>query len=230
MKKISSTPAAPAGEVQVQEWGKYDVMGFIGDKYFAGYSNETIFTNEAKVINEGQLRRVLLDSDDSQTIASGSVISLQEGYELRIGQVGPDGNDVNLSLAKDGVELDSKIVTPSGNPFDRASNYIYNVNMGSQKDVPMITAHVQSIFTSTKLNLVTVDAVFQVSDSPVLVEEGEGYGIMKVESVGSDGITMRNNGTLSLMRGDTIDIMGNLRLDVADNARRLLTPIATKTG
>jgi hypothetical protein len=53
---------------------------------------------------------------------------------------------------------------------------------------------------------------------------------MKVESVGSDGIAMQNNGTISLVRGDTIDIMGNLRLDVADNAMRLLTPIATKTG
>jgi S-layer protein (TIGR01567 family) len=212
------------------EWGKYDVMGFMGDKYFAGYSNENIFANEAKVINEGQLRRILLDSDDSQTIASGSAISLQEGYELRIGQVGPYGNKVNLSLAKDGVELDSKVVTPSGEAKDRVSNYIYDVNMGSEKDVPMIAAHVQSIFTSTKLSLVTVDAVFQVSDSPVLVEEGDGYGIMKVESVGSDGIAMQNNGTISLVRGDTIDIMGNLRLDVADNAMRLLTPIATKTG
>ena len=49
-------------------------------------------------INEGQLRRVLIDSDDSQTIASGSVLSLEEGYELRIKQVDLNGNKVYLSL------------------------------------------------------------------------------------------------------------------------------------
>ena len=58
---------------EFEDWGKYDVIGFMADKYFAGYNNDTEFTDEASVINEGQLRRILMDSDDSQTIASGSV-------------------------------------------------------------------------------------------------------------------------------------------------------------
>jgi hypothetical protein len=95
----------------------------------------------------------------------------------------------------------------------------------------MITAHVQSVFTSTESNLATVDAIFQVSDSPESVEEGEVHGKMKVETLDSDGITMNNaDSAISLSRGRVVDIMENLRLEVADNAKRLTAPIATKTG
>jgi len=216
-------------DFKFENWGKYDVIGFMADKYFAGYNNGTKFTDEASTINEGELRRVLLDNDDSQTIASGSVLSFDEGYELRIKQVDLNGNKVYLALAKDGKEVDSKVVTPSADPTDRASNYMYKVSMGSIKDVPMIIAHIQSVFRSTESDLATVDAVFQVSENPESVEEGEVHGKMKVETLGTDGITMRNDGTISLGRGRVIEIMENLRIEVADSSKRLLAPIATKT-
>jgi S-layer protein (TIGR01567 family) len=215
---------------QFENWGKYDVIGFMADKYFAGYNNETKFTDEASSINEGELRRVLIDSDDSQTIASGSALSLDEGYELRIKQVDLNGNKVYLSLAKNGEEVDSKVVTPSADPADKASNYMYKVNVGSTKDVPIVTAHVQSVFRSTESDLATVDAIFQISDSAESVEEGEVHGKMKVESLGDDGITMRNDGTISLGRDKTVEIMENLKIQIADNSNRLMAPIATKTG
>ena len=230
-KDLVYTTSPQAVKFKFTDWGKYDVIGFMADKYFAGYNNLTAFTDEASVINEGQLRRILLDSDDSQTIASGSVLPLQEGYELRIKEVDLNGNKVYLALAKDGKEIDSKVVTPSNDPKDRTSNYMYKVDMGSQKDVPMITAHVQSVFTSTESNLATVDAIFQVSDSPESVEEGEVHGKMKVQTLGTDGITMNNaDSAISLSRGRVVDIMENLRIEVADNAKRLTAPIATKTG
>jgi len=215
---------------EFENWGKYDVIGFMADKYFAGYNNETKFTDEASSINEGELRKVLIDSDDSQTIASGSVLSLDEGYELRIKQVDLNGNKVYLALAKDGDEVDSKVVTPSADPADKASNYMYKVDVGSTKDVPIITAHVQSVFRSTESDLATIDGIFQVSDSAESVEEGEVHGKMKVESLGDDGITMRNDGTISLGRDKIIEVMENLKIQVADNSNRLMAPIATKTG
>ena len=213
-----------------ESWGKYDVIGFMADKFFAGYNNETKFTDEESALNEGQLRRVLVDNDDSQTIASGSVLSLEEGYELRIKQVDLNGNKVYLALAKDGKEVDSRVVTPSSDPTDKVSNYLYKVDMGSLKDVPLIAAHIQSVFRSTESDLATVDAVFQVSENPESVEEGEVHGKMKVETLGTDGITMRNDGTISLGRGREIEIMDNLKIEVADSSKRLLAPIATKTG
>lgn len=215
---------------EFKDWGKYDVIGFMADKYFAGYNNATVFTDEASAINEGELRKVLIDSDDSQTIAGGSVLALKDGYELRIKEVDLNGNKVYLSLAKNGEEVDSKVVTPSGNVEDRSSNYRYEVNVGSEKDVPIVVAHIQSVFKGTETDLATVDGLFQVSDSPESVEEGEVHGRMKVETLGDDGITMKNDGSISLGRGRTIEIMENLKLEVADNSKRLTAPIATKTS
>jgi S-layer protein (TIGR01567 family) len=212
-----------------EDWGKYEVIGFMADKYFAGYANDTEFTDEASAINEGQLRQVLIDSDDDQTIATGSVLSLEQGYELRIKQVDINGNKVYLALAKDGKEIDSKVVTPAS-ATDRASNYIYKVDMGAEKDVPIVVAHVQSVFRGTETDLATVDGLFQLSDSAESVEEGEMHGRMKVDSLGDQGITMRNDGTITLGRGRTIELMGNLKFEVADNDNRLLAPLAEKTG
>ena len=213
-----------------EPWGRYDVIGFMADKYFAGYGNQTKFTDEASIINEGQLRKVLTDSDDSRTIASGSVLSLEEGYELRIKQVDLNGNKVFLSLAKNGEEIDSKVVTPSGDAADKSSNYMYKIDAGSAKDVPIIIAHIQSVFRGTETDLATIDGLFQVSDSAEAVEEGEVHGKMKVETLDDSGITMRNDGAISLGRGRTIDVMDNLKLEVSDSAQRLIAPIATKTS
>ena len=212
-----------------EDWGKYEVIGFMADKYFAGYANGTEFTDEASAINEGQLRKVLIDSDDDQTIATGSVMSLKEGYELRIKQVDINGNKVYLALARDGKEIDSKVVTPAS-ASDRASNYIYKVDMGAEKDVPIVVAHIQSVFRGTETDLATVDGLFQLSDSAESVEEGQMHGRMKVDSLGDQGITMRNDGTITLGRGRTIDLMGNMKFEVADNVNRLLAPMAEKAG
>jgi S-layer protein (TIGR01567 family) len=212
-----------------EDWGKYEVIGFMADKYFAGYANDTEFTDEASAINEGQLRKVLIDSDDDQTIATGSVLPLKEGYELRIKQVDINGNKVYLALARDGQEIDSKVVTPAS-ASDRASNYIYKVDMGAEKDVPIVVAHIQSVFRGTETDLATVDGLFQLSDNPESVEEGEMHGRMKVDSLGDQGIVMKNDATITLGRGRTIELMGNMKFEVADNVNRLLAPLAEKAG
>jgi len=226
---IYSTKPQPV-KFEFDAWGKYDVIGFMADKYFAGYNNQTEFTDEASAIGEGELRRVLMDSDDSRTIATGSVLSLEEGYELRIKQVDLNGNKVYLALAKNGKEVDSKVVTPSNDPTDRSSNYLYKINMGAEKDVPLIAAHVESVFRSTESDLATVDAIFQVSDSPESVEQGEIHGKMKVDTLDRGEVVLKNDGTINLARGRSVDIMDNLRFDVADSEKRLMAPIATKTA
>ena len=113
-----------------------------------------------------------------------------------------NGNKVYLALAKDGKEVDSKVVTPSvgcrqtEHPTT-CTRWIWVL----RKDVPIIIAHIQSVFRSTESDLATVDAIFQVSDSPESVEEGEVHGKMKVETLDSDGITMKNDGSISLGPG-----------------------------
>ena len=218
-----------AVDFEFDRWGKYDVIGFMADKYFAGYNGQTEFTDDFSVIGEGELRKVLVDNDDSQTLATGSVLSLEEGYELRIKSVDLNGNKVYLALSRDGEEVDSKVVTPSSDPGDGSSNYLYKVDMGSD-DVPLVAVHVESVFRSTESDLATVDGIFQISDSPESVENGEVHGKMEVKDASEDGITMENDGSFSLARDKTIEIMENLKFVVADSDKRLFAPVAFKPG
>ena len=42
MRMIWFTPPAPSQvEFEFEDWGRYDVIGFMADKYFAGYNNVT---------------------------------------------------------------------------------------------------------------------------------------------------------------------------------------------
>lgn len=216
-------------DFELTSWGKYDVIGFMADKYFAGYNNRTEFTDEFSVIGESELRKVLVDSDQSQTLAAGSVLPLEEGYELRIKSVDLNGEKVYLALTKDGEEVDSKVVTPSSDAGDTSSNYLYKIDMGSE-DVPLVAAHIDNVFRSTETDMATVDGLFQISDSPQSVENGEVHGKMEVKDASSDGITMENDGSFSLARDKTIEIMDNLRFVVADSDKRLFAPVAFKPG
>ncbi|MDH7597955.1 MAG: S-layer protein domain-containing protein [Methanothrix sp.] len=215
-------------EFEFGSWGKYDVIGFMADKYFAGYNNATLFTDEFSIINNGELRKVLIDSDEERTISSGSVLPLEDGYELQIKEVDLDGNKVWLSLTKDGDEVDSKVVTPASGDLE-ASTYTYKVRISSE-DVPIIAAHISNVFRGREADLATVDGIFQVSDTPESVEEGDKHGKMEVDSLSEDGITMKNDGSISLGRGKDIEIMGNLKFRVADNPERNLCPIALRVG
>ena len=219
-----------AVDFKFDRWGKYDVIGFMADKYFAGYNNRTEFTDDFSAIGESELRRVLVDNDDSQTLASGSVLSLEEGYELRIKSVDLNGNKVYLALSRDGEEVDSKVVTPSSDPGDGSSNYLYKVEIGSEEEVPIVAVHIESVFRSTESDLATVDGIFQVSDTAVSIEENEVHGKMEVQEASEDGITMENDGSFSLARDKTIEIMENLKFVVADSDKRLFAPVAFKPG
>lgn len=217
-----------AVKFKYQDWGTYDVVGFMADKYFAGYNN-TIFTDDFSAINEGQLRKVLTDSDTEQTLTTGSVLPLQEGYELRIKEVDINGNKVWIAIARDGKEVDSLVVSPSSDQT-KASTYMYKTTVGSQKNVPILAAHISNVFRGTEADLATIDGLFQISDSAETVDAGETFDKMKIDSISNDAITAKNDGAISLGRGRNIPIMGNIRFQVADSNNKTFAPVAERIG
>ncbi len=128
------------------DWGSYQVMGFMADKYFAGYKAGDVFDKDRSLINDGQLRRVLIDTSDESTITTGSVLPLEEGYELRIKQIDLNGNKVYLAMAKNGEEIDSKVISPDNL---RSATYQYKVDIAGE-DTPIVLAHISNVFASTE--------------------------------------------------------------------------------
>ncbi|WP_406659919.1 S-layer protein domain-containing protein [Methanolobus sp. ZRKC3] len=193
-------------------WGKYQVIGFMAENYFAAYTSNTDIDGVEiiSMMSDGQLAKVLIDDDEKESVFSGSSLILEEGYELKIVEVDVNGNSVFVRLVKDGDELDSDVV--SGN-----DDYIYQVDIGDSDDVVLIAVHFDDIFSGTESNAVFVKGIFQISDEYLEVESGDSFGKMEITSVGDTMIQMKNDDSVSLSKGKIVDIMGKIKLIVADD-------------
>ena len=113
---------AQSKEFKFEDWGAFNVMGFLADRYFAGYvenvdnaEKNLLFkesTDENSLSSE-QLQKILIDDDTEKTVTSGTPMKMEEGYELAIKSIDIDGNKVYLELSKDGSVVDSKVISPS---------------------------------------------------------------------------------------------------------------------
>ncbi|WP_407356738.1 S-layer protein domain-containing protein [Methanolobus sp. WCC5] len=199
------------------DWGSYQVIGFMAERYFAAYTDDTGFTDDVSLISDGILTKVLLDNDEKVSLYSGSSLVLEEGYELNIVEVDLNGNSVMVTLEKDGTEIDTDIVSSN-------DDYVYEAEIGAE-DVAIIAVHIDSIFQGRETNAVFVEGVFQISENYVEVQGGDPFGRMEVTSLSFDEIAMENSGSISLGRGNTITIMGKLKFVVADDSTLRFGPV-----
>lgn len=202
-----------------ENWGSYQVIGFMAERYFAGYTVNSSFANDdISSISEGQLSKILIDSDDRKSLYAGSSLVLENGYTLNFVEVDVNGDRVWVQLEKDNKVIDDDFLTSD-------DNYVYKTDLGKVEDVPIIAVHLSEIFRGTETNAVFVEGIFQISDQYVELENGDEFGEMEVSSVSSSGIKMRNSDSISLDKGDTIDIMGKLGFVVADADDLRFAPI-----
>ncbi len=185
-------------------WGTYQIVGFMGDKYYAGSGSDSLMKN-------GNLSKVLLDSDDSNNYNVGQYLALEEGYSVKIDQIDVNGNSAYLVVEKDGKEVGSGIVNTNNNATFVYEKKISNVN------TPFIMIHVRSVFMGTESSLITIDGVFQISDKLVKLESGTEIDKMEIESVNGDTITMSNSERVSLSQDSNVTLMGKLKFIVADS-------------
>ncbi|MCZ7356688.1 MAG: S-layer protein domain-containing protein, partial [Candidatus Methanoperedens sp.] len=95
-------------------FGSYQVIGFMADKYFAGYTSNTTIANAQpsttfagkSALAQGQLHKVLMDEDLKRTISVGSTLPLQEGYVLKAVDIDLSARTMLISLLKDGNVVD----------------------------------------------------------------------------------------------------------------------------
>lgn len=204
------------------EWGSFQIIGFMAERYFAGYSDNTVFADKVSLISDGQLAKVLINDDDEKSLFTGSSLVLQEGYVLDITEVDLNGNKVFITLKKNGVQVDSTVIASN-------QDYVYETRIGSTDDFPLIAVHLDTIFRGTESNAVFVKGIFQVSENYISVNGGDKYGRMTVDTVAPERITMSNPDVISLNAGRTIDIMGKLKFIVADDTVLRFAPVVDMT-
>ncbi len=200
-------------------FGKFQVIGFMADKYFAGYTKNTTPPNPKpsvtfdgkSVIASGQLHRVLMDDDTKKTISVGSTMTLQEGYVLKAVDIDMSARTMLLSLLKDGNEVDTT-------PLSAGETYVYTKKVGSVSDLPLIMVRFDSVFSGKEVQAAFLKGVFQISETATTVKSGDKFGRMEVGTVSGTRIEMSNSEDISLSTGSTVDLMGNVKIKVADNS------------
>ncbi|MEA3323733.1 MAG: S-layer protein domain-containing protein, partial [Euryarchaeota archaeon] len=186
-------------------WGSYKVIGFMAEKYFAGYEedNTSITTENIRLLSKDMLSKVLIDEDEKHMISIGASLELKEGYELKAIQLDIDGGQAQIDLMKDGRSVDTDIVTSP-------DTYVYTEDLGGLDDIPLVAVHIDSVFAGTESDMLVIDGIFQISDDFILVDTGEDYGEMEIQSASSYTIKMENSDDIELEEDEIVDIMGNL--------------------
>jgi S-layer protein (TIGR01567 family) len=199
-------------------FGKYQVIGFMADKYFAGYTLNTNPpvtrpTTDFSGINglaNGALHKVLIDDDTKRTISVGGTIALKEGYVLKATDIDLNARVMLLSLLKDGAEVD---ITPLG----AGETYVYAKTVGGTESLPLIMVRFDNVFSGQELQVAFLKGIFQLSETTTTVKTGNQYGKMEVTTVSKDSITMSNNGSIGLDKNTEPILLGNIKLKIADD-------------
>ena len=200
-------------------FGRYQVIGFMAEKYFAGYTaesvpstlNPTTNVGEKSVIDSGQLHKVLIDDDTKRTIAVGSTLALKDGYVLKAIDIDMGARTMLLALLKDGVEVDE------GTPVTAGQTYVYTKKVGGVSDLPIVIARFDSVFSGREVQAAFMRGLFQISETATTVKSGDKFGKMEVGSVSRNMIEMSNDGSIGLDKNKNEDLMGNIKLKVADS-------------
>ncbi|MFU8767958.1 MAG: S-layer protein domain-containing protein, partial [Candidatus Methanoperedens sp.] len=208
----TSTPESVSFEYR--DIGSYNVIGFMAEKYFAGYSavtNRDITGGTTiSTISQRQLHKVLTDDRTRRTVFVGSTLTLGEGYVLRVTDISTD-RQIIIQLLKDGGEVDLDVVSED-------DIYVYRKRVGTVNDLPVIAVHIRSIFFGAESSAVFTEGIFQLSESYITVNSGDRFGIMEVSEVSDTRIQMRNPSVFTLSQGSDLDVMGDIKFKVADDA------------
>lgn len=217
-----TTTASDAG-FDYDGWGDFEVIGFLAEKYFAGYTGDPDFTDAKSLLSEGRLSRVLIDSDGQTTVYQGKTLGLKDGYALKAVQVDVSGDSAMIELYRDGSRVNgSTDIVESGKSFS------YSRDVGDVDNLPLIAVHVDSVFRGGETSVLVIDGVFQISEDLKNVEEGEDFGKMEVDTTSKTSLGLENDEGISLSRDSSVSVMGDVSLRTADTSSLSYAPTAKK--
>ena len=167
------------------------------------------------------LTEILIDKSQETVQDLSSSIELEEGYSLKL-TVGSDKKGLLAELFKDKKLVDKKAVLLPG-------TYVYTSSLGNATGIPLIAAYFQEpIFLESK-SCFKISGLWQISENPIQVREGDHYGIMTVQSIDpANGVITLNNedNDVTLSNDMDISLMDGIFIKTADpSAMRRCAPV-----
>lgn len=153
-----------------QGWGNYLTNEFLGNTYFAGYSNGHLYAISGdKILEGGKGSKILIDEDN--TILFAYNLALKEGYEVAIKSIDEDGEKAYVELSKNGQIIDSKVLSLKDNATIEETTYCYKkAGISKTGDFLIIAVHYglgSYIMPRTNREIVfpIIDGTWQISEN-----------------------------------------------------------------
>ncbi|MCX6674563.1 MAG: S-layer protein domain-containing protein [Methanothrix sp.] len=228
---LTYATVAQTKDFEYKPWGSYMVIGFLGEKCFAGYLDNMnsqfesgyesvlfrVSADENSLADE-QLEQILLDEDTGRIVNKGESVKLKEGYELVLKGISDEGK-VYLNLLKDGKVVDESFIAPSkyeATQYDKT--YYYRKNVGSQENLAIIAVHFRTTYKDEDYTMAIADGIWQISETPTPVYADTEYDKMRIASVTADSIAMDNkDNAIILTKKSDIELMPGVRIRTANN-------------
>jgi S-layer protein (TIGR01567 family) len=226
---IIYTTSSQKENFSYNEWGYFNVVGFMGRKFFASYNmdNNSILgesSNENLLGDRQQLSEVLMDYEDSDfdqslDLRENDKLNLSEEYSLKVKSIDINGNKVYLELFKGNDSKESKVIVPSMED-PRNSTFVYKANLGKAKNITLIAVHFDAAFRGSEEAVTTVDGIWQISERAIDVGDNQKFDIMKVTSVDKiEGKITLINSKRILLKGNQ-KIMNSIWIMTSDDQKR----------
>ncbi len=206
---ISSAIAAgleQAGTSKGFENGYYTILGWQAQPYVA--LNGKVDYLAQLIIEQGT------STAEKKTLQVGETWDVGGGWTVTANSIDAKATprQVWLTLNKDGVKKDDKVLTVNG---------IYTFtekSLAGQTDVPVFLTYVDSVFAGATSDMVQLRYTWAISESVTHVSSSDTYGVFKNANVAGKTLSLKNDDTaLTLTRDSTQDLMGNMKFLVADN-------------
>lgn len=221
---IRYTTQAAAADFKFEDWGSYDIIGFLGEKCYAGYIEGSdsgvgyLFekSSNKSALAKGQLLKVLIDDDSERTITSSTPLMLSEGYRLELKAVNPDDGRAYVELRKGDELVDSKMFQPSKDDATLSDQtyFFRNPSVG----LVTIAVHFKNAFQGADQGLATIDGIWQISESPISVSRGTSFDKLTICDVTDRSIVMNNiDQTVTLSGDKDVSLAGDIRIRTADS-------------
>ncbi len=210
-----------AGITGVDGAGNYTIVGWQAEKYIAIKKKSD------------KLAKLLVEhgsaASDKKTLTVGETWEVGGGYTLTANSIDAKASprQVWLTLSKDGVKKDDKVVTAGTTDSKPVYTYVEKTLCG-ETDVPVFSTYVDSVFAGATTDMVQLRYTFLMSSTCTVIKSGDVFGLMKVTS--TDPLTLRNSdNTVTLSQDTILNVMGDVKIKVADSTTLRYYPFVLKT-
>jgi S-layer protein (TIGR01567 family) len=187
----------------------YARLGWFGELYVAvnGKANKL-----AKIIKDQ-------DKQEKQTLKLGTTWNLGEGFNLTVDalDVRTNPRQASLSLTKDGITLENKVV-------NEGEVYTYTEkNLKGESSVPVFVTYVESIFSGAKDQEIFVQLRYTwlISRNVVEIKTQDKFGVLEVKESNENYVALHNKENINLAQNTVIDLGNGLKFKVADSSTAL---------